>query len=199
MKFKLILVSLAVGVALGIGAVVSLSPKADKGSRIDLSGAAVVVRIQELGRLETSSYTIEKIIEAGTDKGALRDFLFGDKLLLVAHGEVVAGVDLAKIGESDVRVDDKAVRVTLPKPEVLHVRLDNEKTRVFDRKQGILGRPDKDLESEARLAAEVAIKDAACGAGVLGAAAENAMKQVRSLLTALGFTDVIVDIPPAQC
>lgn len=199
MKLKLILISLAVGMALGVGAVAGLTPKADKGSRIDLSGAAVVVRIQELGRLETSSYTIEKIIEAGTDKGALRDFLFGDKLLLVAHGEVVAGVDLAKLGESDVRVDGKAVRVTLPKPEVLHVRLDNEKTRVFDRRQGILGRPDKDLESEARLAAEVAIKDAACGAGVLGAAAENAMKQVRSLLTALGFTDVIVDIPPAQC
>lgn len=199
MKFKLILISLAVGVALGVGTVIGLAPNAEMGSRIDLSGAAVVVRIQELGRLETSSYTIEKIVEAGTDKGALRDFLFGDKLLLVAHGEVVAGVDLAKLGQTDVRVDGKSVRVTLPKPEVLHVRLDNEKTRVFDRKQGILGRPDKDLESEARLAAEVAIKDAACGAGVLGAAAENAMKQVRSLLTALGFTDVIVDIPPAQC
>lgn len=199
MKIKLILISLALGAVLGIGAVVVLAPKADKGSRIDLSGAAVVVRIQELGSLETSSFTIEKIIEAGTDKGALRDFLFGDKLLLVAHGEVVAGLDLAKLGPTDVRVDGDTVRVTLPKPEVLHVRLDNEKTRVFDRKQGILGRPDKDLESEARLAAEVAIKDAACGAGVLGAAAENAMKQVRSLLTALGFTEVIVDIPPAQC
>lgn len=199
MKLKLVLISLAVGIALGVGAVIGLQPKADKGSRIDLSGAAVVVRIQELGRLETSSYTIEKIVEAGTDKGALRDFLFGDKLLLVAHGEVVAGVDLSKLGQADVRADGKNVRVTLPKPEILHVRIDNELTRVFDRKQGILARPDKDLESEARLAAEVAIKDAACGSGILGDAAENAMKQIRSLLTALGFADVIVDIPPAQC
>lgn len=199
MKLKLILISLGVGALLGVGAAVALAPKADKGSRVDLSGAAVVLRIQELGRLETSSYTIEKIVEAGADKGALRDFLFGDKLLLVAHGEVVAGVDLAKLAATDVRADGKAVRVTLPKPEVLHVRLDSEKTRVFDRKQGILARPDKDLESEARLAAEVAIKDAACGAGILGDAAENAMRQVRTLLGALGFTDVIVDIPPAQC
>ena len=199
MQIKNIAISAAVGAVLGAGLILYATTRTEPGTRVDLSGAAVVTRIQELGRLETASFTIEKIIEAGKDGNAFQKLLFGDKLLLVAHGEVVAGIDLSKVTVNDVRVEGSTLRVTLPKPEVLHVRLDSEKTRVFDRKQGLLARADKDLESEARLAAEQSIKAAACDSRVLDIASENATKQLRALFTALGFITVIIDIPPAQC
>jgi hypothetical protein len=170
------------------------------GTRIDTSRDAVVKEMRQLGRLETSSFTIEKIIEAKKDGGGpWRNILFGDKLLLIANGEVVAGYDLSALSENDVEKTSGTLRVKLPAPQILSVRLDNEKTRVYDRDQGILSRGDKDLESEARLAAEQSIRDAACAAGILREAEENAVKQLKAVLGALGYPDSVIQSPPGSC
>ena len=56
---------------------------------------AVITQMRELGRLETASYTVEKVLEGGVDQGNdLLNLLLGDRLLFIAHGEVIAGVDL---------------------------------------------------------------------------------------------------------
>lgn len=169
-------------------------------TRIDTSRAAVIKEMRQLGRLETSSFTIEKIIEAKKDAGSpWSNILFGDKLLLIAHGDVVAGLDLFGLDEHAITVSGTRIQVTLPAPQILTVRLDNEQTRVYDRDQGFLSRGDKDLESEARQAAETEIRTAACQAKILEAASENAVKQIKALLGALGFLDITVTIPPGQC
>ena len=169
-------------------------------TRIDAGRDAVVKEMRQLGRLETSSFTIEKIIEAKKEEGGpWRNILFGDKLLLIANGEVVAGYDLSTLSENDVEKTSGTLRLKLPAPEILSVRLDNEKTRVYDRDQGILSRGDKDLESEARLAAEQSIRDAACTAGILREAEENAVKQLRAVLGALGYPDAVIQSPPGSC
>ena len=61
----------------------------------------IIHQVRNLSRLETASYTIEKVITAESGQSAFA-FLFGDRLILVAHGQVIAGVDLAKMGEDDV-------------------------------------------------------------------------------------------------
>ncbi len=191
------LVALLAGV--GLASWFFLRPD-DSGTRIDTSRAAVIKEMRQLGRLETSSFTIEKIIEAKKDDGSpWRNILFGDKLLLIAHGEVVAGYDLSGLSEEDVEKTSGSLRVQLPAPQILSVRLDNEKTRVYDRDQGILTRGDKDLESEARLAAEQSIRDAACAAGILREAEENAVKQLKAVLGALGYPDSIIQSPAGTC
>ncbi len=170
------------------------------GTVIDAGRDAVVQEMRSLGRLETSSFSIEKIIEARKDEGGpWRDILFGDKLLLIANGEVVAGYDLSGLTEDDIEKAGDGLRVKLPAPEIFSVRLDNEKTRVYDRDQGLLARGDKDLESEARLAAEQSIRDAACAAGILREAEENAVKQLGAVLGALGFPDSVIQSPPGSC
>jgi len=40
-----------------------------------------------------SVYTVEKLITAETNQGVLAS-LFGDRLLFVAHGYVIAGIDM---------------------------------------------------------------------------------------------------------
>src|SRR3990167_4547865 len=93
--------------------------------------AAVIKQIQSLSRLETASYTIEKIIDKGSSGGnAIQRLLFGDKILLIAHGQANAGFDLELVSEKDIFVDGKNLRVKLPKPQILTVTLDNTKTRV---------------------------------------------------------------------
>lgn len=168
-------------------------------NKVNLSGANVILEIQKLGNLETASYTIEKIVEAGQAGNPFQDLLFGDRILLIAHGKVIAGVDMSQITEDQVVVDNETVTITLPPPTILSSSLDNSKTRVYDRTKGYLNTGDKDLESEARLAAEQSITQGACEAGILQEARENAFEQVEQLFKFAGFTTVNVNMPEGSC
>ena len=151
-------------------------------------------------RLETASFTIEKIIDGGTTgSNVFQQFLFGDKILLIAYGQVIAGFDLSQITDKDIEVNGKNLKITLPKPQILVTTLDNTQTRVYDRQKGILSSGNKDLESEARQSAETSIKDAACQGDILKQAADNVRKQLITLFSTLGFSTVTIEIPNGSC
>ncbi len=150
----------------------------------------IIHEVQSLARLETIQYSVEKVITAETRQGPF-GFLFGDRLLLVAHGSVIAGVDLAEITESDISVDEQGVvTLQLPPAEIFIAALDNEKTYVYDREVGFLRRGDVELESAARLAAEKEILEAALSDGILEQAQVNAEAYLFRLLGSLGFSNV---------
>jgi hypothetical protein len=150
----------------------------------------IIHEVQSLARLETIQYSVEKVITAETRQGPF-GFLFGDRLLLVAHGSVIAGVDLADITERDISVDEKGVvTLRLPPAEIFIAALDNEKTYVYDREVGFLRRGDVELESVARLAAEKEILEAALSDGILEQAQVNAEAYLFRLLGSLGFSNV---------
>ncbi len=170
------------------------------GSSSLLDRAAVIKQMQSLNRLETASFTIEKIIETGTDYDQLRELLFGDKILLVAHGEVIAGFDMSTLDPEQIKGSGSSIRLTLPAPTVLSTSLDNSQTKVFDRKQGLLTKGDLNLEAQARGQAETAIRQAACDGDILAEANENGRKQIELLLRSAGFTDVTISLTqPSGC
>ena len=156
----------------------------------------IIHEVRSLSRLETASYSVEKVITAESGQGPF-DFLFGDRLILVAHGQVIAGVDLAKMGEDDIIVtEDGMVVVTLPSAEILVVKLDNQKSYIYDRDTGLIGM-NPALETEARQAAEDEILNAALEDGILEMAQRNAEIYVLRLILALGFREVIfAEAPP---
>lgn len=167
---------------------------------VNTNQPSVIKEIRSLQRMETASFTVEKVIDAGiTETNVFSKFLFGDKILLVAHGQVIAGFNFSQISEKDITINDKNIRISLPSPQILVTSLDNSQTRVYDRQRGILNSGQKDLESEARTAAEKSIRDAACKGGILQQASDNGRKQVTALLYGFGFTTVTVEIPPGTC
>ncbi|HVZ58843.1 MAG TPA: DUF4230 domain-containing protein [Patescibacteria group bacterium] len=159
----------------------------------------VIKQIEGLNRLETAQFTIEKVIDAGTSGSALSQFLFGDKLLLIAQGEVIAGFDLSKVQLSDISVEGSTLRLTLPAPEILVSTLNNDQTRVYDRRTGLLTKGDQNLESKAREQAQTLITQAACDGHILDTASTNARNQLTALFKSTGFTTVIITIPQASC
>lgn len=160
------------------------------------SSETVVRSIQRLSRMESASFHIEKVITAETGQGPL-GFLFGDRLLLIAYGEVIAGVDLGKIGPDQVaRTDDGTIYMQLPPVEIFVATLDNERTRVYDRRTGVVGL-NPELETEARREAQRMILEAAVEDGIEAEAETQATEFMRSFLLALGFEEVvIVDVMP---
>src|SRR5271156_4036406 len=78
---------------------------------IDVSQPTVVDRIQRLQRLETVVYTMDKLVTGAKEKPIFPDFLAGDRLLLLVHGEVVAGIDFSNLRPGDVTVDGRQIRL----------------------------------------------------------------------------------------
>ncbi len=157
----------------------------------------VVREVRSLARLETIQYTLEKVITAETGEGVF-GFLFGDRLLLVAHGVVIAGVDLGHLGPQDVAFDPQGrVYLQLPPAEIFVATLDNDKSYIFERQTGLLRRGDIHLEEAARRAAEEEIRRAALDDGILAQASVNAEAVVYRLMRSLGFSDVLFERAPA--
>ena len=152
----------------------------------------VVRQIQQLQRLETVRYTMDKIISGEHANPILPQFLAGDKLLLVVHGEVVGGIDLGKIQSGDVAVHGQDISIHLPQAEIFSTTLDNSKTRVYSRETGLFTSPDPNLESEVREEAERQLLQAATQDGILKTADQNAQSTIKSLLNGFGFTQVTI-------
>ena len=162
------------------------------GSRIDLSRPTVVQQIQQLQRLETVVYSMEKIVTGSQESRFLPRLLAGDRLLLIVHGDVTAGVDLAALDPSHVTINGTSVDLTLPEPMIFATRVDNSRTRVYARETGLFSSPDPELESETRREAERQLTQAALDGGILKTAAANARATLTSLLQGLGFETVNV-------
>jgi hypothetical protein len=164
-----------------------------RSTRVDVSSPTVVDRIRQLARLETVVFSMDKIVEGDRRSAYLPDFLVGEKLLLIAHGEVTAGVDLEQLKPGDVWVHGDAVTVRLPAAQVLSTRIDNSKTRVYSRMTGLLVAADPNMETQVRQVAEDQITKAALEDGILNKARENARTGVSALLAGLGFKNVDVE------
>jgi Protein of unknown function (DUF4230) len=197
---------LVVGIVLG-GLSVSISSKSShsdlwshlwsavthRSLYVDVTQPTVVNQIQQLRRLETVVYTMDKVVTGERENPILPDFLTGDRLLLLVHGEVVAGIDFANLRSSDVKVDGKQVRLHLPEAQVFSTRLDSERTRVYSRQTGLLVPTDPNLETQVRQEAEREIQASALNDGILHNAQQNAGATITSLLQGLGFEKIEFD------
>ena len=162
----------------------------------DTSVPAVVQRIQRLNRLETVVYSIDTVVEGSKSSAVLPDLLAGDRILLVVHGQSIAGIDLSRLKPEDIRITDKDggqfIHVTLPPSQLFLTTLDNQHTRVYMRSTGVLVPADPNLETDTRAKAEQQLQKAALDDGILDAARKNARATITTLLYSLGFNQVDV-------
>ncbi len=194
----LVIVVLSVGLGIGISRldfterVPLIGPLLQERPARTTTSPVVVEGVRGLDRLATVRVTESIIVTRETASDNALDRLFsGEKVLLVASGNVEAGVDLSEIGGDDVRVREDTVTIRLPEPEVLSATLDEGKTRVYDRDYSPLNlRPDDDLVEEARARAEARIEEAARQDDILDTAERNAEDSIRALVKSLGFEEV---------
>ena len=160
---------------------------------IDVSQPTVVDRIQRLQRLETVVYTMDKIVTGARENPIFPDFLAGDRLLMLVHGEVVGGIDFSNLKPGDVKVEGKQVHLHLPAPQIFSTRIDSAKTRVYSRQTGLLVPSDPNLETQVRQEAERQLREAAMAEGILRNAQQNGASTITSLLQGLGFERIDFD------
>ncbi len=159
---------------------------------------AIVRQIQQLNELVTVKYTIEKVIGLEEQKVP-----FGsEKVLLLVRATVLGGVDLAQLSNDDVRVSDTgAVTIRLPAPRVMHVFVNDNETRVWDRSRTwwtpwVALNPE--LEQNARRAALEEVQQAALQMGILSNAQQNAESGIREFLRAVNLSNVTFQVRSAN-
>jgi hypothetical protein len=163
-----------------------------RNTRITSEGS-VIKRIQRLQRMETVVFNMDKIVTGEKDNPILPDFIAGDRLLMIVHGQVIAGIDFSRLKSSDIKIQGKEVRIHLPNPQILITRLDNARTKVYSRSTGLLVPVDPNLETQVRQEAEGELLQEAGLGGIIAQARDNARGTVTTLLQGMGFEKVEVD------
>jgi hypothetical protein len=121
----------------------------------------------------------------------LPEFLTREEVLLVATGEVEAGVDLYELESDDVQVQGNRITIDLPEARILGSSLDEENTQLWAWDSGWLVREDYTLVEEARRDAEERILETAQENGILEQAQNNAEDSIRTFLNSLGYEEVV--------
>jgi hypothetical protein len=161
--------------------------------------ATIVQQIQTLSDLVTVKYVLERVeIVNSPPTSTLGQFVQGqNRVLLLAHGIVKAGIDLKRLRPEDVLIVGKKITLHLPPAHITDTYLDESQTRVIDWEKGFLRDFDKDLETTARQNAVDDLGRAARMAGILQDADERARLELAAFLNEAGFEQVeFVGKPP---
>jgi len=154
--------------------------------------ATVVEQVQTLSDLVTVKYVLEKVVILDSPPtSALGQFVEGNnRVLLLAHGIVKAGIDLKRLKPEDVLISGRKITLRLPPPQITDAYLDERQTQVIDWQRGFLRTFDKDLEQTAR---QNAVDDLSRGSrtdGILNDAGERARLELALFLHQAGFEQV---------
>jgi hypothetical protein len=193
-KFSVVFVATGVlaifllGMALGV----FLPLRGKPGGPVIANTPALLQQVQGLSQLVSVKYVLEKLIILEDVKW------YGEnRVTLVAHGVVKAGVNLALLKPGDLEIQGTRVVVHLPAPGITDVYLEDHRTQVLERSTGLLRLFDKDLEQNARRQAVDELRTAALHGEILRDAAQRTREQVTNLLQQLGFQSVVFqsDVP----
>ncbi len=149
-------------------------------------------QVQTLSELVTVKYVLEKVeVWEDPPQGLLAQFFAGDnRILLLAHGVVKAGVDFSQLKPEDMRITGKKISIRLPPARVTDAYLDDRETKVIERTTGFLRAFDKDLEQNIRRIAVDDIRSSAARGGILNDANERARTQLTRFFNQMGFDEV---------
>jgi len=201
MKRRLVIIALLLIIifVLGIGLGVFFRQLSGIGSAPRVYNTATLLQqVQALSQLVTVKYVMEKVVILEVPPGSTLGKMFAgeSRVLMLAHGIVKGGIDLARLDQGDLVVSEKRIVIRLPPAQITDAYLDEKQTRVIERKTGGLWPFDnkdldnRDLEQTARQQAVEDISRAARNSGILKDADERARAQLTHLFLQLGFEKV---------
>lgn len=156
-----------------------------------------VLGLQNLSELATSEYVVTKIIKANDDNTWYK---IGDRrILMTCKASVVAGIDLSKLNESDIRIDGENIAVTLPHARLIYISIKPEDIKTAYQDVSLF-RDNFSSEEKNELAAqaEKQIKESADSLGIFVTAETNATLFVNNFLQKEGFKNIQINFSPQK-
>ncbi len=181
---------LIIGIILGIMVMYLIAQK--KNSTVQISHSMVLEKVESLGNLEVTRYSIQDMMEYKK----VRRWLPNAKTALVVSGEVICCVDLTKLKPEDIQVTDKTIHLQLPSPEICHVKIDHSKSRIYNMEFGLW--ESTKIVDEAYSFAEKQLDEKARQLDMLSQSRDNTVNLLKPILEAMGFEEVIISFSPQK-
>ena len=169
---------------------------------------ALLQSLQRLDEYHAARVNLQQLVDIERDTKHLPSFVKGERVVMVASGEVDAMVDFRRLGPGSVRADwaRREVVITLPAARLGRARLDLGRSRVVEHDRGVLDRAGDVLSDngdndhrELLLVAQRKL-DAAARADrdLLPTAEKNTAQMLRRLALGLGYRHVTVRFSKPQ-
>ncbi len=166
----------------------------------DRSGPALLQSVQDMSRYDAASGNFQIVVDLEKDAKFLPDAIRGTRTLYVGAGTVDAYVDLGKVGEDDVTVNDDRTSATLRLPHAALGKpaLDPDRSYAVSKERGLLDRLGdlfSDNPNSEQAVQQLAVKhigDAAKESRLTARAETNTTDMLEGLLHSLGFKEVKV-------
>lgn len=181
----------------------SLNPFATEDK--DRSQPVVLRSIARLNEFRAATANLQVVIDIERDAKYLPSFIKGERTLFVAAGNVDASVDFRNLKGGAIRVseDRRSATITLPAPRLSGARVDPNRSRVFDRRRGLIDRAESVFEDSPTgdrelfvLAERKLLEAARADRSLLTSAARNTRDTLTGLLRGLGFERVTIRFEP---
>lgn len=172
---------------------------------IDRSPPPVLKEIRDLSEYHAAEGSFETIIDLEKDVRFVPSVLAGQKVLFVGVGSVDAYVDLGRLTESAIDIDEEAnsITVRLPAAQLDDVVINHELSRVYDRDRGLFDRlgsvfvDNPSSEDELFEGAIAKIEEAALATSLLETAETNTASMIDGMLSLAGYDEVNVEFTDA--
>lgn len=168
------------------------------------STPVVLLSIQKLSQYDAAEGHFETVVTINSDVSYIPDFLYSNKVIVLATGSVTASVDFSHLDSSSIKVsaDNKTVAINLPTPQLSQAQIDLNATKVYSESRGFVNaaasvfKDQPDELQDAYIYAQQQITQAALSSPLVDDAEKNTTNMLDTMLRALGFTTVTVTFPP---
>ena len=151
-----------------------------------------VMALQNMSELATAEYVVTKIIKANDNNTWFKP---GDrKILMTCKASLVAGIDLSKLTEQQIKINGDQISVTLPKAHLLYINIKPEDIKTVYQQVSFF-RDQFSSEEKNKLAtqAQQQITAAVDSIGILTSAETNATIFINNFLQKLGYKNIQIN------
>lgn len=150
--------------------------------------STIITQVQAMNELVLVKYVVEKIVTLDSEPSLLGS----DRIVILTHAVVKAGVDLGALRPEDIEVRGTRIRLRLPAARITDCYIDDRRTQVWEHATRFWRPMDQDLEQKARRQALDQIRAAAGDQGIQKEAMQRAQDQLKWFLNSLGFKEAEV-------
>lgn len=147
-----------------------LFKKFNQSDKVLISHDALVEKIESMGKMELTKFTIKNVLT----KQIVKEWWPDSKVLFIAVGEAVGCIDLSKVDKDDVKRTGDSITISLPKPEICYIKLNHEKSKVYDISGVYFKEDTKQVVEEVYQLAEKELEKEAREMGIMSETEKNA-------------------------
>lgn len=153
----------------------------------------ILESVEALGNLELVKYNFKEVTElTEKNRSYLGVFKVPDsKAVLITNGQAVGCIDLRKIVQEHIILEEDTMFIKLPEPELCYYKLNLNNSRIYSVEKTVYYKDDKQLIEKAYRLAENQIKEAALKSGILEQTSNNAEIMLKPLLEQISGKRVV--------